>query len=192
MLTPLRGLALVCGGAAMAAALACHVDVTPPADPGARAASARYTVNAIPPAGRKGTAVRRRFCAQYQCASAGDKVWCMDRCVNVWDFADAGAPRVPGPGADQQVYRYDSDHQSSPGVIGTAFLRLGKRTFRATHTGTGNFILYVTSTEPDSAPDVAFNEIGAGTWTWTMQVRHAGTYTIDLKAADGEWTVSIE
>ena len=60
------------------------------------------------------------------------------------------------------------------------------------HSGSSNFILYVTSTAPDSGPEVAFNEMGAGNWTWTYQVQEAGEYTLDLKAADGEWTVDIE
>ena len=44
----------------------------------------------------------------------------------------------------------------------------------------------------DSAPEVAFNEIGKGHWVWNYQVRRAGLYTVDIKAADGEWAIDIE
>jgi hypothetical protein len=100
-------------------------------------------------------------------------------------------PSTPAPGPTQQVYRFDSNN-NSPGVLGNVRLELGQRTFRASHTGTSNFILYVTGVKPGSFPDVAFNEFGAGTWTWTTQIQEAGDYTLDLKEADGQWTLTIE
>ncbi|MNS52442.1 hypothetical protein D3C72_851570 [compost metagenome] len=189
--TPMRSLVLLAGGAVLAAASACQLDVSPPPGSGAQPAAPTYTVQQIPPAGRKGTAVRRYFCDTYQCASAGDKAWCMRRCVYAWDFPTAQAPIILGGGATQRVYHFTGGIEDR-GVLGVIRLQPGLRTFRATHTGEGNFILYLTSTRPNSAPDVVFNELGRGTWTWTTRITRPGDYELDLKFADTAWTVTVE
>ncbi|MFN3429029.1 MAG: hypothetical protein ACK46X_03630 [Candidatus Sericytochromatia bacterium] len=189
--TPMRRLALLGGGVALVGASACRLDVAPPATSGAQPAGATYTVQQIPPAGRKGTAVRRFFCDTWQCASAGDKAWCMRRCVNVWDFPTAQSPIIPGPGTTQRVYHFTGGIEDR-GVLGVIRLQPGLRTFRGTHTGDGNFILYLTSTRPQSGPDVVFNELGPGTWTWTTRITRPGDYELDMKFADTAWTVTVE
>jgi hypothetical protein len=165
------------------------VSSTPPA--GDQAGRATYAVQQIPPAGLKGTPERHHFCASWQCASAGDKAWCMQRCVYVWDFPNTSTPGIPDGGTEQRVYHFTGGIEDR-GVLGTIHLRPGLRTFRGTHTGAGNFILYLTSTEPNSGPDVVFNEQGPGTWTWTMQVTRPGDYELDMKFADTAWTVTVE
>jgi hypothetical protein len=190
-MTPVRQWALLGGGVALVGASACQLDVASPIGSGTQPATATSSVQLVPPAGRKGTAVRRKFCASYQCASAGDKAWCMQRCVNVWDFPTAGPPIALGAGTPQRVYRF-SGGIDDRGVLGVIRLQPGLRTFRGTHTGAGNFILYLTATRPNSAPDVVFNELGPGTWTWTTRITRPGDYELDLKFADTAWTVMVE
>jgi hypothetical protein len=50
----------------------------------------------------------------------------------------------------------------------------------------------LTSTRPNSAPDVVFNEQGRGTWTWTTRITRPGDYELDMKFADTAWTVTVE
>ena len=109
-----------------------------------------------------------------------------------------GASAAPAPGASaaptpipQKPYDFNSN-TSGKGVIGTVRLELGKRTFKAKHDGKSNFILYVNTPVPNAGPEVAFSYIGAGEWTWSYQVQTAGDYTLDLKAADGQWSVHVE
>lgn len=187
-----RNLASFTVGAALVGATACQLGVSPTSPSGAPPAGATYSVLADPPpAGRKGSAERRKFCSSWQCASAGDKAWCMQRCVNVWDFPTARTPIIPAAGVSQRVYRFSGGIEDR-GVLGVLRLQPGLRTFRGTHTGAGNFILYLTSTRPASAPDVVFNELGPGTWTWTTRITRAGDYELDMKFADTAWTVTVE
>lgn len=169
----------------------CQQPVATPTTGQAPTAAAPFTLQQIPPAGRKGTAVRRHFCASWQCASAGDKAWCMRRCVYAWDFPTAHAPIIPSAGAPQRVYTFKGGTEDR-GVMGVVHLRPGVRTIRGTHAGTSNFILYMTSTRPNSAPDVVFNEQGPGSWTWTTRIARPGDYELDMKFADTAWTVTVE
>jgi hypothetical protein len=89
----------------------------------------------------------------------------------------------------QEPYHFDSHHQAAPGVIGSVHLQLGQHTFYAAHGGTGNFIVYLNT--PDG-PEVAFNEMASGRWTWNYQCRREGDFTIDVKAADGEWMIEVQ
>jgi hypothetical protein len=187
----MRRVAIVGGAAAVLGATACQHHAAPPPGSGAQPARPTYTVQQIPPAGRKGTAVRRYFCSSYQCASAADTAWCMRRCVYAWDFPTAQAPIILGGGATQRVYRFAGGIEDR-GVLGVIRLQPGLRTFRGTHTGEGNFILYLTSTRPNSAPDVVFNEQGPGTWTWTTRITRPGDYELDMKFADTAWAVTVE
>jgi hypothetical protein len=188
---PTRRFALIWVGAALLGASACQVEAPPTHLTGGPSAVATYSVQQIPPAGRKGTAVRRHFCASWQCAGAGDKAWCMQRCVYVWDFPTSRTPIIPGAGTAQRVYHFTGGIEDR-GVLGTIHLRPGLRTFRGTHTGSGNFILYLTSTRPNSGPDVVFNEQGPGTWIWTTRITRPGDYELDMKFADTAWTVTVE
>lgn len=189
--TSIRQALMVGGAAAVLSATACQLDAAAPSDGGTGLAGPTYSLQQIPPAGRKGTAIRRTFCDTYQCASAGDKAWCMRRCVFAWDFPTAQAPIILGGGATQRVYHFTGGIEDR-GVLGVIRLQPGLRTFRATHTGSGNFILYLTSTRPNSGPDVVFNELGRGTWTWTTRITRPGDYELDLKFADTAWTVTVE
>lgn len=107
--------------------------------------------------------------------------------------APGASPAAPGGATPvpQKPFRFaNSTHPK--GVLGTVRLELGKRTFKATHTGKENFIVYVTSVVPASPPQVAFSYIGPGSWTWEYFVESAGDYIVDLKDADQEWTLTIE
>jgi hypothetical protein len=161
------------------------------------------------------SAQRRSYCIRYQCAFTSEsyKADCVKACTDSWALARPHPVVVrPKPSVKpsvkpvvkpsvmpsvkpsvepttQELYHFDSNH-SGTGVLGIVHLPLGKRTFRATHTGRSNFILYLNV--PDGGPEVAFDEIGPGHWTWTYQVQKAGDYSLDLKYADGEWTLDIE
>lgn len=65
---------------------------SPSKTPGERAAApaagGRYTVQQNLAPGEKGTPERRRYCAEWQCASVGTGLesWCMQSCTYDWDL----------------------------------------------------------------------------------------------------------
>lgn len=144
------------------------------------------------------SAQRRSYCIRYQCAftTADYRATCVKACTDSWTLQRPARPRVKPavrtvvkPVVAGPLYHFDSHHAASPGVIGVIRLPLGRHVFRATHSGGSNFILYLNV--PGGGPEVAFNEIGPGHWTWAYQVQQRGDYSLDVKAADGEWTIDI-
>lgn len=196
-------------GPALAATLAVGCGTGPAALPGSDAPKAAYRVLVDEDPGPLHSAQRHSYCVRYQCAftSADYRSSCVKACTDSWALERPARPVVhvvkpvihvvkpvvhvvtkpiiaTGP-----LYHFDSHHSASPGVIGIIHLPLGRHVFRATHTGSSNFIVYLNV--PGGGPEVAFNEIGPGHWSWAYQVQQRGDYSIDIKAADGEWTLDI-
>jgi hypothetical protein len=148
------------------------------------------------------SAQRHSYCIRVQCAytSADYRSSCVKACTDSWSLARPHPVVVVKPPAPRgggvvvapihrPLYHFDSNHAGT-GVIAVIRLPFGRHVFRATHTGSSNFIVYLNV--PGGGPEVAFNNIGPGHWRWDYQVQTLGDYSIDIKAADGEWSIDID
>ena len=102
------------------------------------------------------------------------------------------ASPVPStPGASQEPVRFQSDG-TSKGAQGPFRLLAGRRIFKATHAGRGNFVVQLRPVADAIGAQLAFNEIGKGTWEWARVVDAAGEYYLEVQAADGAWTLAVD
>jgi len=80
---------------------------------------------------------------------------------------------------------------SRTGLSAPFQLQAGPRKFTATHAGTSNFIVRLNDAKGASA-GMLFNEIGTYSGTYATFIKTAGTYYLDVSAADGAWSIKVE
>lgn len=79
------------------------------------------------------------------------------------------------------------------GLQGPFTLQAGVRTFKATHAGTGNFIVWLADASGKDT-QLLFNETAPFTAakTFKASVLASGAYHLNVSAASGAWTLEVE